>query len=45
MDFQDTYHAVLGKSCFVKFMAVLYYVYLKRKMTGPNGIITISGDL
>jgi hypothetical protein len=45
MDFQDTYHAVLGIPCFVKFMVVPHYAYLKMKMLGPNDVITISGDL
>ena len=45
VDFQDTYHAVLGIPCFIKFMVVPNYVYLKKKMSGPNGIITISRDL
>ena len=26
-------------------MAIPHYVYLKMKMPGPNGVITISGDL
>ena len=45
VDFQDTYHAVLGIPCFVKFMVVPHYAYLKMKMLGPNGIIMISRDL
>jgi hypothetical protein len=45
VDFQDTYHAVLGIPCFVKFMAMPHYVYLNMKMLGPNSIITFSGDL
>ena len=45
MDFQDTYHAILGIPCFVKFMDVPHYAYLKMKMSGPNGIIAISGYL
>jgi hypothetical protein len=45
IDFQDTYHAILGILCFVKFMAVPHYTYLKMKMLGPNDIIMISGDL
>ena len=45
VDFHDTYHAVLDISCFVRFMAVPHYAYLNMKMPGPNGIITISGDL
>jgi hypothetical protein len=39
--FQGTYHAVLGRSCYAKFMVVPNYTYLKLKMPGPNGVITI----
>jgi hypothetical protein len=39
--FRGTYHAVLGRPCYAKFMAVPYYTYLKLKMSGPNGIITV----
>jgi hypothetical protein len=42
---QDTYHAILGILCFIKFMFVPHYAYLKMKMPGPKGIITISVDL
>jgi hypothetical protein len=45
VDFQDTYHVVLSISCFIKFMVNPHYAYLKMKMSGPKGIITISGDL
>jgi hypothetical protein len=45
VDFQDTYHAILGILCFVKYMVVPHYAYLNMKMLGPKGIITISGDL
>jgi hypothetical protein len=40
--FRGTYHAVLGRPCYAKFMAVPNYTYLKLKMPGPNGIITIG---
>jgi hypothetical protein len=40
--FQGTYHAVLGRPCYAKFMAVPNYTYLKLKMLGPNGIITVG---
>jgi hypothetical protein len=40
--FRGTYHAVLGRSCYAKFMAVPNYTYLKLKMPGPNGIITVG---
>jgi rhamnose utilization protein RhaD (predicted bifunctional aldolase and dehydrogenase) len=38
----QTYHAVLGRPCYAKFMAVPNYTYLKLKMTGPNGVITVG---
>jgi hypothetical protein len=40
--FRGTYHAVLGRPCYAKFMAVSNYTYLKLKMSGPNGIITVG---
>ena len=40
--FKGTYHAVLGRPCYAKFMAVPNYTYLKLKMLGPNGVITIE---
>jgi hypothetical protein len=39
---QGTYHAVLGRPCYAKFMAVPNYTYLKLKMPGPNGVITVG---
>jgi hypothetical protein len=39
--FHGTYHAILGCPCYAKFMAVPNYTYLKLKMSGPKGIITI----
>jgi hypothetical protein len=39
--FRDTYHAMLGRPCYVKFMAIPNYTYLKLKMPGPNGVITV----
>jgi len=40
--FLGTYHAILGQPCYVKFMDVPNYTYLKLKMSGPNDIITVS---
>ena len=40
--FPGTYHAILGRPCYAKFMAIPNYTYLKLKMPGPNGIITVS---
>jgi hypothetical protein len=33
---------VLGRPCYAKFMAVPNYTYLKLKMSGPNGVITVG---
>jgi hypothetical protein len=44
-DFPGAYHAILGRPCYAKFMVVPNYTYLKLKMPGPRGIITIGGDL
>jgi hypothetical protein len=40
--FRGTYHAVLGRPCYSKFMVVPNYTYLKLKMPGPKGIITVG---
>ena len=40
--FHGTYHAILGRPCYAKFMAVPNYTYLKLKMPGPGGVITVS---
>lgn len=42
--FKSTYHAILGWPAFAKFMARPCYAYLKLKLPGPNGNITIDGD-
>jgi hypothetical protein len=44
-DFTGAYHAILGRPCYAKFMVVSNYTYLKLKMLGPHGIITVGGDL
>ena len=40
--FPGTFHAILGHPCYTKFMAVSNYIYLKLKMPGPHGVITIG---
>jgi hypothetical protein len=40
--FRGTYHAVLGRPCYAKFMVVPNYTYLKLKMPGPNRTITVG---
>jgi hypothetical protein len=42
VEFRGTYHTVLGRPCYAKFMAVPNYTYLKLKMSGPNGVITVG---
>ena len=37
-----TYHAILGCPCYVKFMAILNYTYLKLKMLSPSRVITVG---
>jgi hypothetical protein len=38
--FSGTYHAILGRPAYTKFMAMPNYTYLKLKIPGPKGIIT-----
>jgi hypothetical protein len=40
--FRGTYHVVLGRPCYAKFMAIPNYTYLKLKMSGPKGVITVG---
>ena len=40
--FHGTYHAIIGRPCYVKFVAIPNYTYLKLKMLGPCGVITIG---
>ena len=42
VDFLGSYHAILGRPCYAKFMAIPNYTYLKLKMLGPNGVITVG---
>ena len=42
VDFPGSYHAILGRPCYAKFMAIPNYTYLKLKMTGPKGVITVG---
>ncbi|XP_066311302.1 uncharacterized protein [Miscanthus floridulus] len=43
--FPGTYHAILGRPCYVKFMVVPNYTYLKLKISGPGGVITVSTSI
>jgi hypothetical protein len=43
VDISSPYHALLGHPVLAKFMVVLHYSYLKMKLPGPRGVITVSG--
>jgi hypothetical protein len=40
--FSGTYHAILRRPTYAKFMAVPKYTYLKQKIPSPKGIITVG---
>ena len=42
--FRGTYHAIIGRPGYAKFMAIPNYTYLKMKMPGPKGVITVSSS-
>ena len=42
--FRSGYHALLGRTAFSRFNAVPHYAYLKLKMPGPRGVITVNGN-
>jgi hypothetical protein len=44
VDLESPYHALLGRPALAKFMASTHVAYLKMKMLGPRGVITIIGD-
>ena len=39
------YHAFFGRSALTKFIAFLLYTYKMLTLPGPNGIITMRGDV
>jgi hypothetical protein len=43
--FRGTYHTILGRPCYAKFMAAPNYTYLKMKMPGPKGVITVGSSI
>jgi len=42
--FRGTYHAIIERLGYAKFMAIPNYTYLKLKMPGPKGVITVSSS-
>ena len=41
--FRSGYHALLGRTAFACFNAILNYACLKLKMPGPRSVITVGG--
>jgi hypothetical protein len=41
-NFESSYHAIFGQPALAKFMVVPHYPYLMLKMSGPNGILSLS---
>ena len=42
VDFSGSYHAILGRPYYAKFIVISNYTYLKLKMPGLNGVITMG---
>jgi hypothetical protein len=45
VDFFRPDYGILGQSCYVKFMAIPSFTYLKLKIPGPLGIITVEANM
>ncbi|XP_022682378.1 uncharacterized protein LOC111257321 [Setaria italica] len=45
VNFSGSYHAILGRPYYAKFMAITNYVYLKLKMPRPKGIIILASKI
>jgi hypothetical protein len=45
VDFETSYHAILGRPAIAKFMVVPHYTYLVHKMPSPTGVLSLQGDL
>jgi hypothetical protein len=45
VDFETSYHAILGRLAITKFMAVPHYTYLVLKMPSSAGVLSRQGDL
>jgi hypothetical protein len=43
VDLSSPYHVLLGRPALAEFMAMPHYAYLKMKLPGPRGVITIMG--
>jgi hypothetical protein len=45
VDFEGTYHAILGRLALTKFMAVPHYSYLVFKMPTEQGVLTLRSNV
>ena len=45
VDFCSSYYAILGRPMLAKFMAIPHHTYLIMKMSAPNGILSVYGDI
>jgi hypothetical protein len=45
VDFETSYHGILGRPAITKFMAVPHYTYLVLNMPSPAGVLALQGDL
>src|SRR3954470_17497279 len=43
-DLSSPYHTLLGLPAMTKFMLNAHKPYLKMKLPGPNGVMTVTGD-
>ena len=43
--FRSGYHALFVRTAFARFNVVPHYAYLKLKMPGPRGVITVNGNM
>jgi hypothetical protein len=43
--FETSYHAILGRPALAKFMAIPNHTYLLLKMSAPNRVPSIRGDI
>jgi hypothetical protein len=42
VNFSGPYHAILGRPCYIKFIVISSCAYLKLKISGPTGTITVD---
>jgi hypothetical protein len=45
IDFEGTYHAIIGRPALTKFMVVPHYSYLVLKMPNEQGVLTLKGNV